>query len=268
MNILRNVFNVKKDLSAGNDIRKGFNEFSIIERGKTRNIKSVHFSERVIQKSLCTNALIPYLMPGLIYDNGASVKGKGIHFAIKRLKTHLTRFYRRHGREGYVLLIDFRKYFDNILHQPLRKIYEIKFGCDERLLNLGMLFIYAFGESGIGLGSETSQINAVAYSNRNDHYIKEVLRCKNYGRYLKQHLQVGNDGKRQLNIPAWKKEAERLTTEITQLYKQYYSLKEDVRQIEIVKTSVEHILDRVDVKPIDKAIEMEKTTNRSRGLER
>jgi hypothetical protein len=87
-------------------------------------------------------------------------------------------------------------------------------------------------------------------------------------RYLKQHLPVGNDGKRQFNIPAWKKESAQFTTEITQLYNQYYSLKEDVRQIEIVKTSVEHILDRVDVKPVDRVVEIERAAKRSRGLER
>jgi hypothetical protein len=87
-------------------------------------------------------------------------------------------------------------------------------------------------------------------------------------RYLKQHLPVGKDGKRQFNISAWKKEATQLTTKITQLYNQYYSLKEDVRQIEIVKTSVEHILDRVNEKSSDRVVEMEKANNRSRGLER
>ena len=184
MNILRNVYKTRNDLLNGNDIRRGFIEFEISERGKVRHIRSVHFSERVVQKSLCTNALIPHLLPSLVHDNGASVTNKGIHFAVKRLKTHLCRHFRRYGREGYVLLVDFRKYFDNILHEPIRDIYMKRFGSDERLLNLAMQFIYAFGESGIGLGSETSQINAIAYSSANDHYIKEVLRCKFYGRYM------------------------------------------------------------------------------------
>ena len=184
MNILRNVFQTHKDLEAGKDIRRGFIEFDICERGKARHIRSVHFSERVVQKSLCNNALIPHLLPGLIHDNGASIKDKGIHFAIKRLKTHLRRHFRKHGREGYVLLVDFRKYFDNIRHEPMKDIFTKAFGEDERLVDLSMGFIYAFGDNGLGLGSETSQISAVKYSSGNDHYAKEVLRCKYYGRYM------------------------------------------------------------------------------------
>ena len=184
MNILRNVFQTSKALKEGKDIRRGFITFFIHERGKTRHIRSVHFSERVVQKSLCTNALIPHLLPGLIHDNGASVKNKGIHFAIKRLKTHLRRHFRKHGREGYVLLVDFRKYFDNIQHEPIKGIYNRAFGEDDRLVNLSLDFVYAFGEYGLGLGSEASQINAIVYGNQNDHYIKEVLRCKNYAHYM------------------------------------------------------------------------------------
>jgi hypothetical protein len=155
-----------------------------MERGKQRFIRSVHFSERVVQKSLCTNALIPHLTPGLIHDNGASIKDKGIHFAINRLKTHMSRHFKEHGREGYVLLLDFSNYFGNILHEPLRDMFAGAFGEDERLLDLSMQFVYAFGEYGLGLGSETSQISAVVYSSGNDHHIKEVLRCKYYGRYM------------------------------------------------------------------------------------
>ena len=184
MNILRNIYKTNKDLKAGHNVHKGFIEFKIRERGKVRHIRSVQFSERVVQKSLCTNILIPHLSPSLIHDNGASIANKGISFAVKRLKVHLSRHFRHHGRDGYVLLVDFRKYFDHILHEPLRGIYVKSFGNDEKLLKLAMQFVYAFGESGIGLGSETSQINAVVYSSANDHYIKEVLECKFYGRYM------------------------------------------------------------------------------------
>ena len=184
MNFLRNILQVSKDLKAGKDIRKGFIEFDIIERGKARHIRSVHFSERVVQKSLCNNALIPHLTRSLIHDNGASITDKGIHFAVNRLKGHLRKHFKTHSSEGYVLLLDFKGYFENILHEPLRDIFNGAFGDDGRLLDLAMSFVYAFGDNGLGLGSETSQIAAVAYSSRNDHYIKEVLRCKYYGRYM------------------------------------------------------------------------------------
>jgi hypothetical protein len=75
-------------------------------------------SERIVQKCLCDNVLTPILTHPLIYDNGASVKGKGVHFAIRRLIVHLSKFYRQNGfsNAGYALLIDFTKFFDNIRH--------------------------------------------------------------------------------------------------------------------------------------------------------
>lgn len=184
MNFLRNILQASKDLQVGKDLRKGFYEFDIIERGKHRHIRSVHFSERVIQRSLCSNALIPHLTRGLIHDNGASIAKKGIHFALDRLKLHLTKHFKEHGTEGYLLLVDFKGYFDNIQHEPIRAMYEKAFSEDGRLIDLSMLFIDAFGELGLGLGSETSQINAIAYSSSNDHHVKEVIRCPYYGRYM------------------------------------------------------------------------------------
>ena len=184
MNFLRNILRTTKDLHAERDVRKGFIDFDLIERGKQRHIQSVHFSERVVQRSLCSNALKPLLTRTFIYDNGASLENKGIHFAIKRLKTHLSQHYRKHGIEGYVLLVDFKGYYPNILHEPIHNIYTRAFGEDEKLVDLAMSFAYAFGEQGLGLGSETCQIAALSYSNANDHYAKEILRCKYYGRYM------------------------------------------------------------------------------------
>lgn len=180
---LLNIYRTHEKLVKGEDIRKGFICFDLMERGKLRHIKSVHFSERVVQKSICKNALYPVLTNSLIYDNGASQKGKGTHFALKRLEVHLRRHIHRHGREGGILLIDFSDYFGSIDHEVLKDIYYKSFR-DERLLILAISFIDAFGDIGLGLGSETSQINAVAFRSPVDHYIKEKLGIKGYGAYM------------------------------------------------------------------------------------
>lgn len=108
LSILFKISRTRKDLLKGKDIRKGFIEFDICERGKLRHIRSVHFSERVVQKSICQNALYPMLTNGIIYHNYASQKGKGTHFASNKFIEYLKWFYRRHGRDGYILLIDFK----------------------------------------------------------------------------------------------------------------------------------------------------------------
>ncbi|MFR7403509.1 MAG: hypothetical protein ACLUW6_02365 [Coriobacteriaceae bacterium] len=59
----------------GRDIRRGFHHFTLYERGKLREISSVHFSERVIHKSLSVNALVPAIAPSFIRNNTANTKG-------------------------------------------------------------------------------------------------------------------------------------------------------------------------------------------------
>lgn len=194
---LTNVEAINRNLMYRKDIRKGFICFNLMERGKLRKIMSVHFSERVTQKSLNQNALIPVLTRSLIHDNGASQKGKGTGFAMKRLVKHLRRHYRKHGREGYVLLIDFSDYFGSIDHDIAKGIIDKAFD-DPGIIWLAHLFIDAYYEfnvrfknlpeseahRGLGLGSEINQTLAITVPNRLDHFIKEVLRIEAYERYM------------------------------------------------------------------------------------
>jgi retron-type reverse transcriptase len=185
-NALRNILDTSQRLLAGKNIQHGFVEFYLHERGKIRHIKSIHISERVVQKCLCDQVLVPILSNGLIYDNGASMKGKGVHFSIRRFITHLSKFYRSNGysNAGYCLSIDFSKYFDSIDHELLLKMLEKEI-TDERVLELTKNFISVFGDGkSLGLGSQVSQISAIYFPNLLDHFIKEVLRIKYYGRYM------------------------------------------------------------------------------------
>jgi hypothetical protein len=186
MNIFQNIIEARRRLMAGENVQSGFVEFTLHERGKIRHIKSVHISERVIQKVLCDQVLVPILSNGLIHDNGASIKGKGVHFAIRRLITHLSRFYRRNGfsNEGYCLTVDFSKFFDNIRHDILIGLIGEQIH-DEKVLELTRRFITIFGDGiSLGLGSQVSQISAIFFPTKLDHNIKEVQRMPFYGRYM------------------------------------------------------------------------------------
>lgn len=182
-NLFKNVYQTRKDIYAGKSVSKGFHHFTLREREKDRYIRSVHISERVAQKSVNRNCLLPILSRSLIHDNGASLKGKGVDFTHKRLTQHLREFYKEHGRDGYILLIDFSGYFDNILHEPIFEDLEKKI-FDKRIIELTKQFVVPFGEKSLGLGSETSQILAINYPNHIDHYIKEVLRIRPFARYM------------------------------------------------------------------------------------
>jgi hypothetical protein len=183
---IRNVIDTRNKLISGESIQSGFVEFTLHERGKVRHIKSIHISERIVQKTLCDEVLTPILSRPLIYDNGASIKGKGTHFALRRLIHHLVRFYRGNGNSnaGYALMVDFTKYFDNIRHDTLLELQN-KYIKDKRIQDLTRCFVQVFGNGiSLGLGSQVSQISAIFYPNKLDHYIKEILRIKYYGRYM------------------------------------------------------------------------------------
>ena len=80
----------------------------IKERGKARFITSDTMRVKSVNHLVCDNVLMPATEPYLIYDNGASRKGKGVSFHRQRFEYHLHQYYNRHGsNEGYILLIDF-----------------------------------------------------------------------------------------------------------------------------------------------------------------
>lgn len=182
-NALRNVADTLSLLHNNKFKSRGFYEFDRCERGKLRHIKSVPLNERVVQRCLCDNSLVDMYSRSFIYDNGACIKNKGVSFAVARLKCHLQRHYRKYGTEGYALVFDFSKYFDNIQHEPLKEIVD-KVYTDNRIKTLIKQLYNDFGDIGLGLGSQISQACALRYPNRLGHYIKEVLRIKGYARYM------------------------------------------------------------------------------------
>lgn len=196
-NYMRNLeYNVSETLYLLETNEFKFNdtyEFYIFERGKLRHIKSIHIRERVVQKVLCLYCLNPLFHPKFIYDNGASTKNKGLSFALNRLKMMIHRNYSHYGKEGYVLLFDFKDYFGSINHDMVLKMIntEVK---DKRLIQLikDSMEVYTTKEQsnrvGIGLGSELSQFIALLFANPIDHLIKDDMGFKNYIRYMDDGL--------------------------------------------------------------------------------
>lgn len=120
----------------------------------------------------------------LIYDNGASQKYKGVHFARRRLLLHLRKYYRKHGSEGYILRFDFKDYFGSVPHDVvLKEIYRTSL--DDKTKELSRLLISQNpGSIGLGIGAEISQVLGITYANSVDHLIKDRLSCKYYARYM------------------------------------------------------------------------------------
>lgn len=191
-NMIANTAETRRQLLDGTYKSKGFYEFQLYDRGKFRRIRSIHISERVIQRTLCDKVIIPTFQPAFIYDNGASMEGKGIDFAMDRLNCHLQRHYRKHGLTGGILQFDFTDFFGSAQHWPVREELERRVH-DPLVRELANTFLDNFGPVGYGLGSQISQISALMYANRVDHVIKEELGIKGYGRYMDDGYLIHED---------------------------------------------------------------------------
>ncbi len=174
-----------------NDVANGtykitrYKEFDICERGKKRHIKAPAIRDRVLCHVLCQNILLPRILPTLIYDNSASIKGKGISFARRRILAHLHRYYASHGNAGYILQTDFSSFFDSIPHDLLFEAFK-QFVPEPNIQALIHTIIASYGKNGVGvgIGSELSQIAGLLYPSPVDTYCKTICQCKYYARYM------------------------------------------------------------------------------------
>lgn len=97
--------------------------------------------------------------------------------------------------DGWVLKGDVHHFFASIDHEKLKERLATRFD-DERFRRLQRKYIDA--ADGLALGHQTSHIYAVDFLSPIDHYIKERLHIRYYGRYMddfylihesKEHLQ-------------------------------------------------------------------------------
>lgn len=191
---LRNAARARRTILEGGEVCRGFVHFDVCERGKVRHIASVHFSERVVHKSLCTNVLVPALYPTVVPSNTANQRGKGTHYAIALMKRQLARHWRLHGPEGYILQMDYVNYFGSIDHAALGDILSAGI-LDPGALALTRHLIDAQGSDGVGLGlgAEPNQISAVIFTNAIDHHVIETCGVEAFGRYMDDSYAIALD---------------------------------------------------------------------------
>lgn len=226
LNLLTNVAHLKRELPSGDYRQHRGYTFVLNEQGHIRLIKALEVRDMVMQHSLCENVLIPRLTTKIIHDSGASIKGKGLSFTRRRFEQHLRSFYREHGRDGYILKIDFRKYFDNIEHDKLlaaieeaipdarlaafltklMKSYEVDisdmpdFNPQTDIYNSLAHFNAKGKKTGdrmmrksVGIGSPISQIAGIYFPTPIDTWVKTVRRLKYYDVYMDDRVIIHHD---------------------------------------------------------------------------
>lgn len=195
-NGLVNCLDLKDDLLGGTYKISKYTIFTIYEP-KEREIVSTRMRDRVFQRSLCDNYLTDAVSRSFVYDNAACQKGKGTDFARKRLKVHLLKFYRKHGRNGYVLKIDLKNFFGSTPHSVAKAAVN-KRAKDEWAQERVAEIIDSFdqgedSEIGLGLGSQVTQLIELAVLDDLEHYIKERLKIEHHVRYNDDFILIHHD---------------------------------------------------------------------------
>lgn len=192
--------------------------FKIFEP-KERDVLAIDFEGKVVMHALCDNALYPAISRRLIRDNYAVQIGRGTHDGLDRLTKALRHYYfsrkakdvrERKARgdplptreewdyaNGWVLKGDFSKYFYTLQHDYCKQV------CAEALeaydaessdfaIWLTNVIIDSTPDPGIPIGNQTSQIIALAYLNRFDHWLRDDLGLV-YGRYMDDFYIIHED---------------------------------------------------------------------------
>lgn len=230
MNYLFNITQMQSELKDRTYQFKPTTDFIISERGKTRQITGEQIEDRIVKHAECDEHLNPAITPYLIYDNGASQKNKGIDFTRRRLVKHLRSFYQEYGNnDGYILIMDDKKYYDNIRHDNFIHQFDGKINdtamwflekslkraevdvsymsddeyakCMETIFNSleywkipkEKLTGEKWMRKHMNVGDPIAQTAGVSYQIRIDNYITIVKGMKRYARYMDDSYVISND---------------------------------------------------------------------------
>lgn len=202
-NAQKNTFTLARSLENGRYKIDKYQRFMVYEP-KKREIVATRLKDRQFQRSLCDNVLYDAITRHFIADNCACLRGRGVDYALNRLTCHLERYYRAQRKAagnpalpflagGWVLRCDVRHFFDSIPHN-VAKAAVAKRVKDREAARRVYEIIDSFGdERGIGLGSEVSQLVALAVLDDLDHLIKEQLHIRQYIRYMDDFILIHPD---------------------------------------------------------------------------
>ena len=168
-----------------------YHQFVIYEP-KRRVIRSQEMYNKVVNHLVSEYILLPSIVSCLVDSNVASRRGKGTSYGVKLYFKYRQYYDCKYGRDNYYLLkLDISKFFDSIDHEILKSKLRTRIK-DKVALHILDLIIDST-ESGLPIGSTTSQLFAIFYLDGIDKYIKEVLKIKCYIRYQDDMLLIHDD---------------------------------------------------------------------------
>lgn len=179
---LDGIHQIKRSLETKTYVVGKYNEFTIYEP-KERIIKAGSFVDKIVQHSLCDNALIPVLKSEFTQTNFAGQIGKGTLYGLDCLKAHMYLAYQKYGYDSWIVKADISKFFYNINHDILKDMVKY-FVRNNDVYWLCEKFIDSTDGVGLPLGNQVSQVFALLYLSGLDRFITGELGVKYYGRYM------------------------------------------------------------------------------------
>ena len=159
--------------------------FELKTGGKVREIYKLPMRDRIVQHAIM-NIIEPIFRRSFITDTYSSIKGRGLHKCLHKLKKALK------DVEGtkYCLKLDIHKFYPSIKHEQMKKAIRRKFKDVDLLQTLDEIIDST--DKGVPIGNYTSQYFANYILNRLDHYIKEQSCIKYYFRYCDDMVLLSN----------------------------------------------------------------------------
>ena len=136
--------------------RPGLFRVFYVYEPKKRLVQAPAFVDKVVQHALVDNLIYERITNSFILDNYASQKGKGLHFGLDRLRGFFTEYWNK-----YIV-------FD-------------------------LLCTSIDSTDGLPLGYQTSQLFALLFLDEFDHFVKERLHIRWYGRYMDDFFLIHPD---------------------------------------------------------------------------
>lgn len=158
------------------------------DNGKERMIyKLPYFPDRIIHHCIM-QVLEPMWVGTLITDTYSSLKGRGIHNGVRRVKKAL----KDKENTQYCLKMDVKKFYPSIDHNILKTIIRQKIKDKDVLWILDEIIDSV---EGVPIGNYLSQHFGNLYLSGLDHYMKEQKQCNYYFRYCDDIVILHSDKK-------------------------------------------------------------------------
>jgi hypothetical protein len=158
--------------------------FTKMDKKKEREIFALpYYPDRIIQWAV-VQVLEPIWMNTLISNTFSSLKGRGIHQGLRKLKKDL----QQRNDTKYCLKLDVKKFYPSINHEILKTTIRHKIKDPDVLALLDNVIDSA---EGVPIGNYLSQYFGNLYLNSFDHWMKETNHLRYYYRYCDDIVVLG-----------------------------------------------------------------------------